>query len=153
MCPHYSTVSNTACWLALHPLEFAAYPHREVSMKISGNTMLITGASYGIGAALARMAAQVGGHVVLLARTRDALDQVAAEVRAGGGQASVYQVDLADAGAVERAALAITNEVGTPDILVNNAGVGRWLFLEETEPAEAQAMMAVPYFAALYVTR
>ena len=122
-------------------------------MKVNGRTILITGASYGIGAALARTAAQAGGHIVLLARTRDALDQVAAEVWAGGGQASVYQVDLSDAGAVERAALAIEAEVGTPDILVNNAGVGRWLFLEETDPAEAQAMMAVPYFAALYVTR
>jgi short-subunit dehydrogenase len=122
-------------------------------MKVNGRTILITGASYGIGAALARAAARAGGQVVLLARTRDALDQVAAEVRAGGGQAHVYPVDLADPAAVERAAQAIQAQVGAPDILVNNAGIGRWLFLEETDPAEAQAMMAAPYFAAFYVTR
>jgi short-subunit dehydrogenase len=122
-------------------------------MKINGRTILITGASYGIGAALARAVAPAGGQVLLLARSQDALDRVAAEVQSCGGQAHVYPVDLADAVAVERVARAIEAEVGTPDILVNNAGVGRWLFLEETDPAEAQAMMAVPYFAALYVTR
>jgi short-subunit dehydrogenase len=122
-------------------------------MKVNGRTILITGASYGIGAALARAAAQAGGRVVLLARTQDALDRVAAEIGASGGQAHVYPADLADAAAVERVARAIEAEVGTPDILVNNAGIGRWLFLEETGPAEAQAMMAVPYFAAFYVTR
>jgi short-subunit dehydrogenase len=122
-------------------------------MNVNGRTILITGASYGIGAALARATARAGGHVVLLARTCDALDQVAAEVRAGGGQVCVYPVDLADAAAVEQVTQAIAAEVGTPDIVINNAGMGRWLFLEETDPAEAQAMMAVPYFAAFYVTR
>jgi short-subunit dehydrogenase len=122
-------------------------------MNVDGRTILITGASYGIGAALARVIARAGGRVVLLARTRDALGQVAEEVRSAGGQACVYPVDLADPAAVAQVAQAILAEVGTPDILVNNAGVGRWLFLEETEPAEAQAMMAVPYFAAFYVTR
>ncbi|HET9223821.1 MAG TPA: SDR family NAD(P)-dependent oxidoreductase [Roseiflexaceae bacterium] len=122
-------------------------------MKVNGHTILITGASYGIGAALARRIALAGGQVVLLARTRDALEHVADEVRTGGGQACIYPVDLADAAAVERVAQAILAEVGPPDILINNAGAGRWLFLEETDPAEAQAMMAVPYFAAFHVTR
>ena len=122
-------------------------------MKVHGRTILITGASYGIGAALARAVARAGGQVVLLARTQEALEHVAAEVRAGGGQARIFPVDLADAAAVERVARVIEAEVGTPDILVNNAGIGRWLFLEETDPSEAQAMMAVPYFAAFYVTR
>jgi short-subunit dehydrogenase len=122
-------------------------------MKVDGRTVLITGASYGIGAALARATARAGGQVLLLARTSEALEQVAAEVRAGGGQAHVYPVDLADPAAVERVVQVVQAEVGAPDILINNAGIGRWLFLEETDPAEAQAMMAVPYFAAFYVTR
>jgi uncharacterized protein len=122
-------------------------------MNVDGRTIVITGASYGIGAALAHAAVRAGGHVVLLARTRDALDQVAGEARDAGGQARVYPIDLADAAAVECVAQAIMAEVGTPDILINNAGIGRWLFLEETDPVEAQAMMAVPYFAAFYLTR
>ena len=40
-----------------------------------------------------------------------------------------------------------------PDVIVNAAGAGRWLYLDETAPAEAVQMMAVPYFAALFVTR
>ncbi len=47
----------------------------------------------------------------------------------------------------------ITEDLATPDIVVNNAGAGRWLFVDETTPAEAVQMMAVPYFAAFNVTR
>jgi short-subunit dehydrogenase len=43
--------------------------------------------------------------------------------------------------------------MGTPDIVINSAGIGRWLFAEETSPAEAVRMMAAPYFAAFYITR
>lgn len=122
-------------------------------MHIAGTTALVTGASFGIGAATAKALAHKGARVVLLARTTDALEQCAAEIRAVGGMAHVYPCDLADAEAVARVAQAISAEVGAPDILVNNAGVGRWLFVEETPPEEAVSMMAVPYFAAFFVTR
>jgi short-subunit dehydrogenase len=59
---------------------------------------------------------------------------------------------LADADAVVSVASRIAQELGTPDIIVNNAGAGRWLFVDETSPAEAVEMMAVPYFAAFNVT-
>ncbi|GAB4210023.1 MAG: SDR family oxidoreductase [Roseiflexaceae bacterium] len=122
-------------------------------MRIKGSTALIPGASSGIGAALARELARRGARVVLLARTAAALEALATEVRAAGGQADVFPVDLADPAAVEQIAPAILAQVGPPDLLINNAGVGRWLFLEETSAEEAAAMMAVPYFAALAVTR
>jgi short-subunit dehydrogenase len=122
-------------------------------MKIEGSTILITGASSGIGAALARAAGAAGARVVLLARTAPALELVAADVRSAGGTAHVYPADLTDAAAVERAAGQILAEVGAPDILISNAGSGRWLFVEETAPEEAVAMMAMPYFAAFHLTR
>jgi short-subunit dehydrogenase len=122
-------------------------------MKIAGHTILITGASYGIGAALARAAAAAGARVVLLARTQAALEEVAADIRAAGGTAALYSVDLTDAGAVERVVRALLAEVGTPDIVISNAGAGRWLFVEETSAEEAVALMAMPYFAAFYLTR
>lgn len=122
-------------------------------MRIAGTTAVITGASSGIGAATAQALAAAGARVVLLARTAAALEQQAAQIRARGGAALVYPVDLADMDAAEQTARAVLGQAGPPDILVNNAGAGRWLFLEETAPEEARAMMAVPYMAAFAVTR
>jgi short-subunit dehydrogenase len=121
-------------------------------MKISGSKIVITGASRGIGLAVARALAREGGHVALLARSRE-VEQIAAEIVAGGGDARAYLVDLADPGAVELIGQRIKNELGVPDMVINNAGAGRWLLVEETPPDEAAAMMASPYLAAFYVTR
>ena len=122
-------------------------------MNIEHKTALITGASSGIGAAVAKAMARAGGQVLLLARRKAALEQVAAEITAGGGKAMVYPVDVSDAGAVAKVANKITEEVGPPDIIINNAGAGRFLFVDETSPQEAVQIMAVPYFAAFYITR
>jgi len=122
-------------------------------VNINGRLALITGASSGVGAAAAKAIARRGGRVLLVARTQSALERVAAEITASGGVAHVYPADVADAADVERMASAVREEVGTPDILINNAGAGRWLFVEETDPAEAVQMMAAPYFAAFYITR
>lgn len=121
-------------------------------MKIAGRLVLITGASSGIGASAARAMAREGGRILLLARRKEALETVAAEIREAGGQAWVYPVDIADSAAVARTAQAIQDEVGTPDIVVNNAGAGRLIPMEETSPQEAVQMMALPYFGAFYVT-
>jgi short-subunit dehydrogenase len=119
-------------------------------MKIRGKTVLITGASSGIGAATARAVARAGGRPILLARTQELLDALVAEI---GGEARAYSVDCGDREAVARAAEQITAEVGTPDVIVNNAGAGGFFFFDETDPEEFERMMAVPYFAAVYVTR
>jgi uncharacterized protein len=89
----------------------------------------------------------------MLARNRAALEAVATEITAAGGQARVLPADLSDPEAVSAAAEEVQRDLGTPDVLVNNAGAGRWLFAEETPPAEAVQMMAVPYLAAFFVTR
>jgi len=94
-------------------------------MKVAGQTIVITGASSGIGAALARAAAAGGARVLLLARTQAALEQVAADIRAAGSAATLYPVDLTDAGAVERVARTLLAECGTPDMVISNAGAGR----------------------------
>ena len=122
-------------------------------MNIQGRLVLITGASSGIGAASAKAMARNGARVLLLARTQSGLEQVATEIKAKGGKAWVYPVDLSDATAVERTGQAILEEVGVPDILVNNAGAGRWLAVEDTNPEECVKMMASPYFGAFYITR
>jgi len=119
-------------------------------MQVAGRTVLITGASSGIGAATARAVARAGGRPLLLARRQEQLDELVAEIGAG---ARAYAVDCGDREAVARTAAQISEDVGVPDVLVNNAGAGRFLFFDETEPEEFEQMMAVPYFAAVYVTR
>jgi short-subunit dehydrogenase len=115
--------------------------------------VLVTGASSGIGAALARRYGRTGAHVLLLARNAERLGAVADAVRREGGIATTCPIDLADAAAIEETSAKIAREVGTPDILVNNAGAGRWLPLAKTTAQEALSMMEVPYLAALNLTR
>jgi short-subunit dehydrogenase len=122
-------------------------------MDIAGRTVLITGASSGIGAAAARAAARRGARVLLVARHRERLARVRAEVRSIGGFADVYAVDLSNPLAVGDTMATLLDDHGAPDVLVNNAGAGRWLAVEETPPEEALAMMAAPYLAAFYVTQ
>jgi NAD(P)-dependent dehydrogenase (short-subunit alcohol dehydrogenase family) len=87
---------------------------------LRGKTVLVTGASFGIGEGVARIAAAAGAKVVLVARTAERLEEIAAEIRAAGGEAVVLPVDLTDAAAVD--ALAPRIAALSPDILVSNAG-------------------------------
>lgn len=114
---------------------------------------LVTGASSGMGRAIAKALAGAGAEVILLARKRSLLDQTAAEISAAGGRVHAIPVDLGNPEEVETAAAKIRAEIGIPDIIVNNAGSGKWRFIDETTPEEAAQMMALPYFAAFYLTR
>ena len=82
----------------------------------------ITGGGTGIGRAGAVELARAGATVVLSGRRPDALDEAAAEIRAGGGRAETVPLDVADAEAVESAAASILARFGHVDILVNSAG-------------------------------
>jgi uncharacterized protein len=122
-------------------------------MQIQNRIILVTGASSGIGAATAIALAKLGATLVLAARGEDALQSVAATIRAGGGSAHVYAGDLTNASVTEQLHARIVEQVGHPEIVVNCAGAGRWLFTEETSPQEMVQMMSAPYFAAFYITR
>lgn len=115
--------------------------------------VLVTGASSGIGEATAKRYGRSGAHVLLLARDVPRLDDVADAIKAEGGTAATYPVDLADAAAVAELSARIAREAGTPDILINNAGAGRWLPVLDTTLADALAMIEVPYLAAFNLTR
>jgi len=123
-------------------------------MDIQGKIVLVTGASGGVGAAIAKaMELAEAAEVLLLARSENALNKVAAGIMASGGKARVYPVDLSDPNQTLLIAHRILDETGVPDILVNNAGSGQWKFLEDTTPKEIHDMMALPYFAAAWLTR
>ncbi len=120
---------------------------------MASKLVLVTGASSGIGAATARRYGAAGAHVLLLARNTERLERVGKAVGDAGGTASLFPVDLQDTGATEEVAGRIERDIGTPDVLINNAGAGQWLPLSRTSPAQAAAMMAVPYLAAFTLTR
>ncbi|WP_026910315.1 SDR family oxidoreductase [Patulibacter minatonensis] len=86
-------------------------------------TVLITGASSGIGAATARVLAEAGHRVVLGARRTDRLDALVAELREGGATASARRLDVTDAADVVAFVEAARDEHGRVDVLINNAGV------------------------------
>lgn len=121
-------------------------------MRIKDHVVVVTGASRGIGHSAARALAFAGGRVAMLARSPEVL-KLADEIVATGGVARGYCVDLTDPAAFEKVARQIVSDLGVPEIIVNNAGAGRWLYVEETPPAEAAEMVASPYLAAFYVTR
>ena len=90
--------------------------------RVQGKTILITGASSGIGLTVAHRLADAGAHVLLVARTKETLDQVKSEIEARGGQASVFPCDLNDMQSIDEVAKQILSSVDHIDILINNAG-------------------------------
>ena len=91
--------------------------------RFDGKVALVTGASRGIGEAIARRLASEGAAVVAAARTADALERIVGEIHSAGGVASSLALDLSDAASIEAAARSPLAERGQIDILVNNAGV------------------------------
>jgi short-subunit dehydrogenase len=90
--------------------------------KVNGKVVLITGASSGIGLTAAHRLAGAGAHVLLVARTKETLDEVKAEIEAKGGQASVFPCDLNDMNSIDEVSKQILASVDHIDILINNAG-------------------------------
>ncbi len=118
-------------------------PRRE----LSGKRILITGASQGIGYALAVAAAREGCKVVAAARSAELLEKLAAEVRAGGGQVVTVTADVCDPAGRAATFAAAEREFGGLDILVNNAGIGATGHFTETQPETLRHIFEVNVFA------
>jgi short-subunit dehydrogenase len=100
------------------------------AMSFASQTAIVTGASSGIGWALAKALAGEGAKVGLVARRRDKLDELAGEIRAAGQVAVPAAADIADRRQTFAAISEIARQLGPVDLLIANAGVAPWTYLE-----------------------
>jgi NAD(P)-dependent dehydrogenase (short-subunit alcohol dehydrogenase family) len=106
-------------------------------MELDGKIALVAGAGSGLGEAAARKLAGEGAKVILVSRTKDELEQVAADIRAEGGEAIVFAADTADEAAMGKLADMIGKQFGRLDFVFANAGInGTWAPIDELTVAE-----------------
>ena len=94
-------------------------------MKLEGRVALVTGASQGIGHACALALAGQGASVAVAARNQQKLDELVAQIAAGGGKAAAFVMDVADEEQIKSSIKSALGQFGKIDILVNNAGITR----------------------------
>jgi hypothetical protein len=117
--------------------------------SLRGRTAIVTGASSGIGRALSLRLGREGARVALLARRGSQLEEVAAEIRAGSGEALPVPCDVEHPGAAAAARRQIEERFGAVDLLVLNAGYGRHRSFLDSDLADMERMMRVNYLGAL----
>jgi len=127
------------------------FRERSLAGAISGKRILITGASSGIGLETALKIGEAGGEVLLVSRTREKLDEVAAQVEERGGTAHVHPCDLSDLEDIDRLAREVLDQHGGVDILVNNAGrsIRRSVARSYDRFHDFERTMQLNYFGAL----
>lgn len=123
------------------------------SRSIAGSRMLITGASQGIGKALAEAAAEGGAKVIACARKLELLEEVAKPIRSKGGVIEIVQADVTKATDREHLRDATEKAFGGLDILVNNAGIGATGHFADCGPERLREIMEVNFFGLTETTR
>ena len=123
-----------------------------MGFSAAGKRVLITGASSGVGAALARALATDGAVVGLIARRRDRLAEVLADCRKHSPDSTMWVADLADSESIDALARQAVDGLGRVDVLVNNAAIPKRRAVPAVTAAEAEAVMQVNFFAPMRLT-
>jgi len=124
-------------------------PHR----RIQDSRAVVTGASSGIGHALALELARQHARVLIVARREDRLLRLAEQISADGGQVEVVVGDITDAATRQEVLETVRSRFGGLDILVNNAGIGALGRFEDADPQRLRRIMEVNFFALVEMTR
>jgi short-subunit dehydrogenase len=123
-----------------------------MAFSAAGKRVLITGASSGVGAALARELAAQAAVVGLIARRRDRLAEVLAACQETSPDSTTWVADLADTDSVGPLAVATWDALGGIDVLVNNAAVPKRRAVTALAPSDVESVMAVNFFAPMRMT-
>ncbi|KAA2241098.1 SDR family oxidoreductase [Salinarimonas soli] len=121
-------------------------------MRNNRPVVAVTGASAGVGRAVALAFAREGWAVALIARGRERLESAASEVEASGGRSMILLADVADAGALDRAADEIEGSLGPIDVWINNAMATVYSPIAELEPSEVRRVTEVTYLGQVHGT-
>ncbi len=124
-----------------------------MTARLSGKVGFVTGASRGIGEAIARRFAEEGARVVLAARDRAACERHAEELRSSGAEVMAASCDVTDRGSIALAIATAVSRWGRLDVLVNNAGLGGPTPLDDPDDARWDAIVATNLTAVFRVTR
>lgn len=120
---------------------------------LHGRTAVVTGAGRGIGEAVARALAEAGAHVLLAARSLEAVEAVASAIRESGGTAWAVACDVTDEASVEALAEAARERLGHVDVLINNAGASSSAPVHRIEREEWDRLIAVNATGVFLCTR
>ncbi len=118
-------------------------------MSLRNHTIIVTGASSGIGRKMALQFARAGANVVLAARSAPKLEALAETIRAAGGKALAVPTDVRRDADVQNLVERTLAEFGRLDVLVNNAGYGIFAPIEQVDMAHVEGMMDVNYFGTM----
>ncbi|HJZ91203.1 MAG TPA: SDR family NAD(P)-dependent oxidoreductase [Gemmataceae bacterium] len=121
--------------------------------ELAGMRLLVTGASQGIGRAIALAAARRGMRVLAAARNRDLLNQLAEEAKKAGHSLEIVQADVATAEGRDAMVRAAKDKLGGLDVLINNAGIGATGHFADSSPDVLRSIMETNFFGTVETTR
>ncbi len=127
--------------------------NRRIQVDLSGQTAIVTGASRGIGKAIALRLAAAGAKVACVARSADKLKETADAITAAGGAAEVHPCDVTDSAAVTKLIEELAESWGAIDIVVNNAGITKDTLIPRMEDEAWDAVIATNLRSVFLFTR